>query len=43
MTALQEYAETRGFDDDLSIFDVPFFKQKQRRTMLGYRFLMSKA
>ena len=32
---LQDYAESRGFEHDLAIYDVPFFKMKQRRTRLG--------
>ena len=32
---LQAYAESRGFDEDLEVYDVEFFKRKQRRTLLG--------
>jgi oligopeptidase A len=32
---LQSYAESRGFDEDMEVFDVEYFKRKQRRTLLG--------
>ena len=35
LDGLQEYAESRGFEDDIKIYDIDFFKRKQRRTMLG--------
>ena len=35
LEGLQEYAESRGFEDDIKLYDVSFFKRKQRRTMLG--------
>jgi len=35
LASLQEYAETRGFEDKIREFDVPFFKRKQIRTLYG--------
>ena len=32
---LQAYAESRGFDEELEVYDVEFLKRKQRRTLLG--------
>ncbi len=32
---LQSYAESRGFDEDLEIYDVAYFQRKQRRTLIG--------
>jgi len=32
---LQVYAETRGFEEQLEVYDVAYFKRKQRRTILG--------
>ena len=32
---LQVYAETRGFEEQLEVYDVAYFKRKQRRTVLG--------
>eukprot|EP00095_Tigriopus_kingsejongensis_P011036 maker-scaffold109_size355148-snap-gene-1.29 protein:Tk11036 transcript:maker-scaffold109_size355148-snap-gene-1.29-mRNA-1 annotation:"oligopeptidase a" len=32
---LQEYAESRGFESELTYFDIPYFKRKFRRTYLG--------
>ncbi len=35
MEEMQEYAESRGFDEDLAHYDIPFFKRKQRASALG--------
>ncbi|XP_023323332.1 probable cytosolic oligopeptidase A [Eurytemora carolleeae] len=35
LAALQEYAETRGFEDSIKEFDVEFFKRKQIRTLFN--------
>eukprot|EP00088_Acartia_fossae_P028036 TRINITY_DN2880_c0_g1_i2.p1 TRINITY_DN2880_c0_g1~~TRINITY_DN2880_c0_g1_i2.p1 ORF type:complete len:779 (-),score=169.37 TRINITY_DN2880_c0_g1_i2:109-2445(-) len=35
IAALQEYAESRGFEDSLREYDVPFFKRKQIRSLYG--------
>jgi len=35
LAALQEYAETRGFEDSIKDFDVEFFKRKQIRSIYG--------
>ena len=35
LASLQEYAESRGFEDKIKEFDVPFFKRKQIRTLFG--------
>jgi len=35
LASLQEYAETRGFEDKIREFDVPFFRRKQIRTLHG--------
>jgi len=35
LASLQEYAETRGFEDKIREFDVPFFRRKQIRTLYG--------
>jgi len=35
LATLQEYAESRGFEDTIREFDVPFFKRKQVRTLYG--------
>ena len=35
LASLQQYAESRGFDDTIREFDVPFFRRKQLRTVLG--------
>ncbi len=35
MDALQDYAESRGFDEELAHYDVPFFKRKQRFSSMG--------
>ena len=35
LAQLQEYAETRGFDDSLNTYDIPFYARKQWRTMTG--------
>jgi oligopeptidase A len=35
LDALQSYAESRGFDEELQTYDVEYFKRKQRRTILG--------
>ena len=35
LAALQEYAETRGFEDSIRDFDVEFFKRKQIRSIYG--------
>jgi len=35
LASLQEYAESRGFEDKIREFDVPFFKRKQIRTLFG--------
>ena len=35
---LQVYAETRGFEEQLEVYDVAYFKRKQRRTVLGWDF-----
>lgn len=32
---LQTYAASRGFDEDIEVYDVEFLKRKQRRTLLG--------
>ena len=32
LAALQEFAETRGFEDSIREFDVEFFKRKQIRS-----------
>ena len=32
---LQAFAESRGFDDDIEVFDVDYFKRKQKRSLLG--------
>ena len=32
---LQKYAESRGFSEEIEVFDVEYFKRKQRRTVLG--------
>jgi len=35
LASLQEYAESRGFEDKIREFDVPFFRRKQVRTLFG--------
>jgi len=35
IASLQEYAESRGFEDSIREFDVEFFKRKQIRTLYG--------
>eukprot|EP00092_Neocalanus_flemingeri_P019582 GFUD01021214.1.p1 GENE.GFUD01021214.1~~GFUD01021214.1.p1 ORF type:complete len:771 (+),score=230.50 GFUD01021214.1:151-2463(+) len=35
LASLQEYAESRGFEDKIKEFDVPFFRRKQSRTLFG--------
>jgi len=35
LASLQEYAESRGFEDKIREFDVPFFRRKQARTLFG--------
>jgi len=35
LASLQDYAETRGFEDSIREFDVEFFKRKQIRTLYG--------
>lgn len=35
IAALQEYAESRGFEDSIREFDVEFFRRKQIRTLYG--------
>lgn len=35
LASLQEYAESRGFEDKIREFDVPFFRRKQIRTLYG--------
>ena len=35
MTSLQEFAETRGFEDSIREFDVEFFKRKQIKSLFG--------
>lgn len=35
VAALQEYAESRGFEDGIREFDVEFFRRKQIRTLYG--------
>jgi len=35
LASLQEYAESRGFEDKIRDFDVPFFRRKQIRTLFG--------
>jgi oligopeptidase A len=35
LAALQEYAETRGFEDSIKEFDVEFFKRKQIRSLFN--------
>lgn len=35
LAALQEFAETRGFEDSIREFDVEFFKRKQIRSLYG--------
>jgi len=35
LASLQEYAETRGFDDSIREFDVTFFRRKQIRTLFN--------
>jgi len=35
LASLQEYAESRGFEDSIRDFDVPFFRRKQIRTVFG--------
>ncbi|TRY68570.1 hypothetical protein TCAL_06919 [Tigriopus californicus] len=35
LESLQAYAESRGFDHDLTYYDIPYFKRKFRRTFLG--------
>ena len=32
---LQAYGASRGFDEDIEVYDVEFLKRKQRRTLLG--------
>ena len=32
---LQAFAASRGFEEDIEVYDVEFFKRKQRRTLLG--------
>ena len=32
---LQAYAASRGFDEDIEVYDVEFLKRKHRRTLLG--------
>lgn len=32
---LQAYAESRGFDEQIEVYDVDFFQRKQRRSILG--------
>ena len=35
LEALQNYANTRGQDEDLEVYDVDYWTRKQRRTILG--------
>ena len=35
LAALQQYADSRGFDDTIREFDVAFFRRKQARTVFG--------
>jgi len=37
LASLQQYAESRGFDDTIREFDVAFFRRKQLRTFLGLK------
>lgn len=32
---MQTYAEARGFDETIQVYDVEYFKRKQRRSLLG--------
>lgn len=32
---LQKFAESKGFEDNLSFFDVPYYTQLQRASMIG--------
>ena len=35
LEALQNYANTRGQEEDLEVYDVDYWTRKQRRTILG--------
>ena len=35
LEALQNFANTRGQDEDLEVYDVDYWTRKQRRTILG--------
>lgn len=35
LEALQNFAESRGFEEDIEVWDIEFFKRKQKRFILG--------
>lgn len=35
ISRLQDYAESRGLEDSINTYDVPFYARKERRTLLG--------